>query len=105
MSLYVITCRYIFFTDKVEVEDITTRTKLFVLVGPNSNKVNLRDTLFFLLWFNVLYYIFGDVYHFMLMLTGHKQFEHQRSCWTTIWFAQALQCKSLAPRVNCILHP
>ncbi|KAK1374288.1 Glycine cleavage T-protein aminomethyltransferase [Heracleum sosnowskyi] len=31
--------KYIFFTDKVEVEDITTRTKLFVLVGPSSNKV------------------------------------------------------------------
>lgn len=44
MSLNVITCRYIFFADKVEVEDITTRTKLFVLVGPNSNKVNLQDT-------------------------------------------------------------
>lgn len=39
--------KYIFFADKVEVEDITTRTKLFVLVGPNSNKVisnlNMRD--------------------------------------------------------------
>ncbi|WOG88311.1 hypothetical protein DCAR_0207546 [Daucus carota subsp. sativus] len=39
--------KYIFFTDKVEVEDITMRTKLFVLVGPNSNKVisnlNIND--------------------------------------------------------------
>lgn len=41
MSLHVIICRYIFFADKVEIEDITERTSLFVLIGPNSNHVRL----------------------------------------------------------------
>ncbi|KAK3016313.1 hypothetical protein RJ639_007293 [Escallonia herrerae] len=39
--------KYIFFADKVEIQDITKQTCLFVLVGPKSNKVmedlNLRD--------------------------------------------------------------
>ncbi|KAK3011326.1 hypothetical protein RJ639_011713 [Escallonia herrerae] len=39
--------KYIFFADKVEIQDITKQTCLFVLVGPKSNKVmedlNLAD--------------------------------------------------------------
>ncbi|WMV12430.1 hypothetical protein MTR67_005815 [Solanum verrucosum] len=31
--------KYIFFADKVEIQDITEQTSLFVLVGPTSNKV------------------------------------------------------------------
>lgn len=39
--------KYIFFADKVEMQDITKQTSFFVLVGPNSNRVmeklNLGD--------------------------------------------------------------
>ncbi|CAK9151145.1 unnamed protein product [Ilex paraguariensis] len=39
--------KYIFFADKVEIQDITKQTSLFVLVGPKSNQVmedlNLGD--------------------------------------------------------------
>jgi hypothetical protein len=31
--------RYIFFADKVEIQDITKQTSLFVLVGPKSSQV------------------------------------------------------------------
>jgi hypothetical protein len=31
--------RYIFFADKVEVEDITDKTHFFSLVGPHSHRV------------------------------------------------------------------
>ena len=31
--------RYIFFADKVEIQDITEQTSLFVLVGPKSDQV------------------------------------------------------------------
>ncbi|KAH0768292.1 hypothetical protein KY285_004163 [Solanum tuberosum] len=31
--------KYIFFADKVEIQDITEQTSLFVLVGPTSNKI------------------------------------------------------------------
>lgn len=31
--------RYIFFADKVEIQDITGQTSLFVLIGPRSNQV------------------------------------------------------------------
>lgn len=34
-------CRYIFFADKVEVEDISDKTCLFALLGPKSNQVEL----------------------------------------------------------------
>lgn len=33
--------RYIFFADKVEVEDITDKTYFFSLVGPKSNEVQV----------------------------------------------------------------
>ena len=39
-------CRYIFFADKVEVEDITDKTYFFSLVGPKSNEVCLRSRRF-----------------------------------------------------------
>lgn len=32
-------CRYIFFSDKVEIQDISKQTCFFVLVGPRSNQV------------------------------------------------------------------
>jgi hypothetical protein len=32
--------RYIFLADKVEIQDITKQTCLFVLVGPKSNQVS-----------------------------------------------------------------
>ncbi|KAJ8572605.1 hypothetical protein K7X08_009116 [Anisodus acutangulus] len=31
--------KYIFFADKVEIQDITEKTSLFVLVGPTSNQI------------------------------------------------------------------
>lgn len=31
--------RYIFFADKVEIQDITKQTSLFALVGPKSGQV------------------------------------------------------------------
>uniref|UniRef100_A0A3Q7EQE6 GCVT N-terminal domain-containing protein n=1 Tax=Solanum lycopersicum TaxID=4081 RepID=A0A3Q7EQE6_SOLLC len=31
--------KYIFFADKVEIQDITEKTSLFLLVGPTSNKI------------------------------------------------------------------
>ena len=34
-------CRYIFFADKVEIQDISDKTCLFALVGPKSNQVRL----------------------------------------------------------------
>nr|XP_024383690.1 putative transferase At1g60990, chloroplastic isoform X2 [Physcomitrium patens] len=42
-SLCALLNKYIFFADKVEVEDITDKTYYFTLVGPNSSKV--LDTL------------------------------------------------------------
>lgn len=42
-SLYTLLNKYIFFADKVEVEDITDKTYFFSLVGPKSNEV--LDTL------------------------------------------------------------
>lgn len=36
-------CRYIFFADKVEVEDITDKTYFFSLMGPKSNEVCASD--------------------------------------------------------------
>ena len=32
--------RYIFFADKVEIQDITKQTSFFVLVGPKSGQVS-----------------------------------------------------------------
>lgn len=36
-----IDCRYIFISDKVEIQDITKQTCMFVLVGPASNQVGI----------------------------------------------------------------
>lgn len=38
--------RYIFFADKVEIQDITKQTSLFVLAGPKSSQVRYIITVF-----------------------------------------------------------
>ncbi|RYR64614.1 hypothetical protein Ahy_A03g010688 isoform C [Arachis hypogaea] len=38
-SLHIMISRYIFFADKVEIQDITEQTSLFVLLGPKSDQV------------------------------------------------------------------
>ena len=47
--VYVMTFRYIFFADNVEIQDITKKTSLFVLVGPGINQVR-----------NIFFYLYGS---------------------------------------------
>lgn len=82
--------RYIFFADKVEIQDITKQTSFFVLVGPNSNQVRSLTII------PVQYIPFRTlklVYLNMMMSIGYGELEPQESCWKTIWHTSTFQCK------------
>lgn len=49
--------RYIFFSDKVEIQDITKQTSMFVLLGPKSSKVCV-------LYLGLLRFTFPDCFSF-----------------------------------------
>jgi hypothetical protein len=79
--------RYIFFADKVEIQDITKQTSLFVLVGPKSSQVRDINHTFLVVKMTELV-IFN-----IMTCTGNGKLEPRRSCWKTVWHSSTLLCK------------
>lgn len=62
--------RYIFFADKVEVQDITEKTYFFSLVGPKANEVALLDQSFGTAFTCSILFHLRDVVRRVLLLTN-----------------------------------
>lgn len=82
--------RYIFFADKVEIQDITKQTSFFVLVGPNSNQVR---SFTIVMKQYTLFRMIELVYLTAMILTGDAEVEPWGSRWKTIWHTSTFQCK------------
>lgn len=93
--------RYIFFADKVEIQDISKQTCFFVLVGPRSNQVYKMKCLYISSFLFLFYQIDSKE---LLVQTDNGRIKSRRPCWTTIWFTQALQCNVLFPFQNYLLE-
>lgn len=84
-------CRYIFFADNVEIQDITKQTCFFVLVGPKSNQVSGVADSYTSSERSPFFYIMLFINFTISMLvnygtkTANGGLEPWWSCWTTIW--------------------